>query len=180
MAHKIIQIGRHVCKILHVELKYFHSQLRIGLYLDVIGAGINDLNGKPIPLTSSWGAGGFKDEKKSIKDMGFTDPKSIAKQYKFEYVHLFILNNVLHGRGTTPQLQYQQNFIKELLLQIGLDLSKVNESNIDKYNEALNKLLVGKFLEADWHQWWDPNGWKKPYAGPGGDNMLIREERIAA
>lgn len=74
----MVPIGRYSKSIVHSELRWYNHQPRLNLYLDVSTNSIRDTRDKPIPLTSMYREGGFKSEKRSLFDMGFSDPMVIA------------------------------------------------------------------------------------------------------
>lgn len=168
-----IDIGRYSERICHVEYSWFGNQPRLGLHLDVSTNPILDLNGNLLPLSHKFGGGGFKDENKSIVSMGFTKPTVIAKNNNLIFVHLFILNNILHGSGTKDQKEYYDNFVSFLKRNIGLDLNKANKDNVKDWENILQFLLTGKTLVSNWSQWWPNNKKVSPFAGPDGNDMEV-------
>lgn len=167
---QMVSLGRYSKSIVHSELRWYNHQPRLNLYLDVSTNPIVDTHGKALPLTCAYRQGGFKSEKRSISDMGFSDPMFIAIKSGLQFVHPFILNNVLRGEGHTIQRPYLDNLVNFIKLSLGLDLSLVNKDNMLNWDQLVSTALHGKMLTADWAQWWSLNG---PFAGPDGTNMAI-------
>ena len=164
-----VMLDRFSKRIVHVDFKWYKNEPRLGIYLDVhVLRPILDKNRQAIPLTDDFNSGGFKSEEKSIQAFGFTSPEKVARDNNLEFVNLFILNNILHGKGQTIQKQYYNNLVR-FIKTLGLDLQKVNASNIAGWEETLRSHLIGKMLSSYWAQWW--NG-IYPYVGVDGDGDM--------
>lgn len=171
-------IGIHTFPIVWAELKWHNFAPRLVMYLR-IDQPILGANKKPVPFSDDHGAGGFKNEVKSIHRYGMSHPDLVRLRLKeTAYVHPFILNNDLYGWGVTHQFKYYRAFLDFIKSHLKLDATQIEPSNAKDWDELLCACLVGDHLESSWAQWFHPA--KMPFVGPDGDHMAVVKLQQAA